>query len=334
MTIHGPGGSGKSALAIEIAYRILAKRPAMVFWVPAISQESFELAFRGIGMRLRIPGIADDNADVKKLVKEFLSSEQTNDWLMIIDNADDHKVLMSITNNSSKLAQTSDYLPRSNRGAILYTTRSKRVANASMQSNVLELGVMGETEARQLLTRRVTKQVLLDHETAVDEVLEVTARLPLAIVQAAAFMNINDVSVSDYISLFRRTGEDLGPLHQHSNDPDTYQGFDSTIAKTWHISFDQVRKENKVAANLVSFIACIDSSNIPQTLLPCEASSMQQTKALETLIKYAIIKERLRTPEDPIQTRSFHMHPLIHKASRSACWLDSCDERAAWVDRA
>jgi hypothetical protein len=38
-------------------------------WVPAVSRESFEQAYREIGERLCIPGIADDNADVKRLVK-------------------------------------------------------------------------------------------------------------------------------------------------------------------------------------------------------------------------------------------------------------------------
>lgn len=48
----------------------------MVFWVLAVSQESFELAYREIGVCLHIPDITDDNADTKKLVQETLSLER------------------------------------------------------------------------------------------------------------------------------------------------------------------------------------------------------------------------------------------------------------------
>ena len=98
MTIYGLGGCGKSALAVEFAYRALARHARrLVFWVPAISRESFELAYREIGVRLCIPGISDDNADIKKLVKESLASERFGDWLMIVDNADDPRVLLSLS---------------------------------------------------------------------------------------------------------------------------------------------------------------------------------------------------------------------------------------------
>jgi hypothetical protein len=95
MTIYGLGGCGKSALAFEFAYRALVPhtRP-MVFWVPAISQETFELAYREIGVRLKVPGITENNADIKKLVKDALSSGSLGNWLMIIDNADDSEVLL------------------------------------------------------------------------------------------------------------------------------------------------------------------------------------------------------------------------------------------------
>ncbi|KAH8598614.1 hypothetical protein B0O99DRAFT_700240 [Bisporella sp. PMI_857] len=74
MTICGLEGCGKSALVLEFAYRTLARYSRrLVFWVPAISQDSFELAYREIGIRLLIPGITDDNADIRKLVKDTLS---------------------------------------------------------------------------------------------------------------------------------------------------------------------------------------------------------------------------------------------------------------------
>jgi len=263
MTIYGLGGCGKSALALEFAYRALARHARrLVFWVPAISQESFELAYREIGIRLYIPGITDDNADIKKLVKETLSLGSLGDWLMIVDNADDPGVLLGTTNSNPMPARLSDCLPHSNRGTILFTTRSRKAAGDLTQSSVLELNDMSKAEARQLLARRITKQALLNDETAVDELLEILTYLPLAIVQAAAFINNNDISVSGYISLFRHTGTETELFSEHFEDPSRYREMDSTIAKTWHISFDQIRRQDRLAAKYLSFMACINRINI------------------------------------------------------------------------
>jgi hypothetical protein len=184
---------------------VLATRARLVFWVPAISRESFELAYREVGVRLRIPGIAADNADVKRLVQQALSSKGADDWLMIVDNADDYEVLLSKADSGSKPTRLSDYLPRSDRGAILFTTRSRKVAAALTPSSVLRLDGMSKGEARQLLSQHTTEQALCSDETAVDELLEALTCLPLTIVQAAAFMSTNNVSVSDYLALFRDT---------------------------------------------------------------------------------------------------------------------------------
>ncbi|KAF2806216.1 kinesin light chain 1 [Mytilinidion resinicola] len=309
ITICGLGGCGKSALALE----------RLVFWVPAISQESFELAYREIGIRLHIPGITDDKADIRKL-------------LMIVDNADDPGVLLGTTSSDPMLGRLSDCLPHSNRGTILFTARSKKAAGDLTQSSILELNDMSKAETRQLLARRITKQALLDDEMAVDELLEILTYLPLAIVQAAAFINNNNISVSEYISLFRHTGIETELFSEHFEDPSRYREMDSTIAKTWHISFDQICKQDRLAAEYLSFMACIDRINIPQSLLPPGGSLVQQVKALGTLTGYAFIMERRQTVQEPDRERFFDMHRLVHMAS--VWWLDGHGERATWAGTA
>jgi tetratricopeptide (TPR) repeat protein len=332
MTIYGLGGCGKSALAIEFAYRALVRHARlMVFWVPAISQESFELAYREIGIRLGVPGITEDNADIKKLVTDALSSGSLGDWLMIVDNADDARVLLETTDNNAISTRLSDYFPHSSNGTILFTTRSRKVAGDLTPSSVLELNDMSKAEARQLLARRLTKQALLD-ETAVDELLGILTYLPLAIVQAAAFINNNDISVSGYISLFRHTGTESELFSERFEDPSRYREIDSTVAKTWHISFDQIQRQDRLAAEYLSFMACIDRVEIPQSLLPPSTSLVQQVKALGTLTGYAFITERQQTAHELDQERFFDMHRLVHMAS--AWWLEGHNEWATWAGRA
>ena len=47
---------------------------------------------------------------------------------MIVDNADDSQVLVGEENESHESARLIDYIPHSNKGAILFTTRSRKAA--------------------------------------------------------------------------------------------------------------------------------------------------------------------------------------------------------------
>jgi tetratricopeptide (TPR) repeat protein len=332
MTLYGLGGCGKSVLALEFAYRALAQHAGrLVFWVPAISQESFELAYREIGIRLHVLGITDDNADVKGLVKKVLSSASVVQWLIVVDNADDPGVLMGSTAGDPGSARLLDWLPHSSRGKILFTTRSRKAAGDLTQNSVLELKDMSQAEAGQLLARRISKSELLNNEESVDRLLQLLAYLPLAIVQAAAFINSNDTSIFEYVSLFQNTATKTELFGEQFEDPSRYREMDSTIAKTWHISFDQIRRQDLLAAEYLSFIACIDRINIPQSLLPPAGSWLQQLKAIGTLKGYAFITER-QALQEVENEKLFDMHRLVHMASE--WWLKGHDKRTAWTGKA
>jgi tetratricopeptide (TPR) repeat protein len=329
-TLYGLGGCGKSALALEFAYRALARDANhLVCWVPALSQESFELAYRNIGRYLHIPGISNDNADVIGLVKEKLSSESSGNWLMIVDNVDDLSIMFGTSNDDPASIQLNNSIPYSNQGTVLFTTRSKDIAEELTSESVIELDELSKADARQLLARRVTKRSLLNEEIAVDELLETLTYLPLAIVQAAAFMNNNHITVSEYRSLFQHPGSEAELFSKQFEDPNRYPDMDNTIATTWHISFNQLRKQKPLAAKYISFMACLDRFNIPQSLLPPGGTPIQQTVAIGTLLGYAFITERQRTDQDPGGDRVFDMHRLVHTASIG--WLEEHNERATWM---
>ena len=156
--------------------------------------------------------------------------------------------------------------------------------------------------------------------------------LPLAIVQAAAFINSNGVSVSEYLSLFRATDTETGLFGEHFEDPSRYKELESTIARTWHISFDQIRRQDSLAAEYLSFIACIDRISIPRSLLPPGGSVLQQTKAMGTLKGYAFVTERQQASQEPGSEKCFDMHRLVHMAS--VWWLEGHGEQSTWTARA
>lgn len=333
MSIYGLGGGGKTAVALELGYQMITKySPFLVLWVPAISRETFEIAYREIGNLLRIPGITDDNADFKQLVKNSLDSGEFGDWLMVIDNADDPSVLLDSMNNDPRAGRLYDYLPRSDRGAIIFTTRSRKAAERLTQNNILELEDMTKAEAKQLMARRIMKGTLLGDQSATNELLELLTYLPLAIVQAAAFINSNQVSISDYVSLFKRVDTEVEIFNERFEDPSRYQETESTIARTWQISFNQILKQDQLAASYLSFMACIDRINIPQSLLPVEGTTVQRLKALGTLTGYAFIAERQQDSQQVEREKLFDVHRLVQKAT--VWWLKEHNDWTAWTETA
>lgn len=310
----------------------MAKYPScLVFWVPAISRESLELAYRDIGIFLHIPGITDDNADVRQLVKEELSNRSLGEWLLIVDNADNPQIFMNHLTSDKRSSQLMDYLPHRDRGAILFTTRGRKAAYSLTQSNVLELEDMDEAQAKKLMSRRITNKALLSNEKAVDELLKLLTNLPLAIVQAVAYINSNDIPVSEYVSMFRRADSEAELFSEHFEDPSRYQEMESTIAKTWHISFNQIRQQDRLAADYLSFMACINRIKIPQSLLPVEGSVSQRIKAIGTLTGYAFITERQQGSQQKTE-RFFDMHRLVQMAS--VWWLEEHNKPAGWAMKA
>jgi hypothetical protein len=77
MTIAGLGGTGKTQIALQFAYEIKDAQPNWsIFWVPALSMETFEQACTEIVVALGIPQSSTQEQDPKELVKQYLSSGQ------------------------------------------------------------------------------------------------------------------------------------------------------------------------------------------------------------------------------------------------------------------
>jgi hypothetical protein len=170
--ISGLGGIGKTQIALELAYRVKETHPNYsVFWVPATNAEGLQQAFRNIGQQLGIVGLEDEHGDVKKLVQQHLSQQSAGQWLFILDNVDE----IDMWNNELR-----DYLPKSRRGCVICTTRSRKVAiKIAAAPNVIEVPEMDEGMAMQLLAKSLIHQELLvSHQDAL-KLLEQLTFLPL-----------------------------------------------------------------------------------------------------------------------------------------------------------
>jgi len=323
----GLGGVGKTQVALEYAHLTKERHPdCAVFWAPAIDAETFQQAYQTIGSQLGIPGIDEKGADVKTLVQRCLSQETAGEWLLIFDNADDLELWFTSEGKEATSRRLVDYLPTSSKGSILFTTRSWKVASKLAYQNVIQVAEMNEDMASQILENSlVEKEMLKDHETTFKLLAELTF-LPLAIVQAAAYINVNKTTVAQYLDLLKDTEFNvISVLSEDFEDEGRYRKSKNPIATTWLISFDQIRMRDTLAFEYLSLMACVEPKEIPRSLLPPGSSKKEEIDALGTLKAYSFITDRHAS-------WSLDLHRLVHLATRN--WLRQENLLREWTEKA
>jgi len=320
---------GKTQIALEAAFRMKKASPdRSVFWISAISTTSFEKSYRDIGQVLEIPGIIEDKADVKVLVKTFLSQESAGRWLLIIDNADDVEMLYDRadeSNESSGSPALADYLPFSRKGSILFTTRNLEAAAKEAGVNVIILREMSESDSQKLLETSLINNSLTEGKDVTANLLDNLTHLPLAIKQAAAYMNKNMMSVSEYLALYEGNDDDLlHLLSEEFEDQGRYREVKNPIASTWLISFRQISSRDQLAEEYLCFMSCVAQQDIPLSLLP-PATKLKQLEAIGTLSSYAFITKR--NGQD-----SYEIHRLVQIAMHN--WLKTKGQMSLWSGKA
>ncbi len=262
--IVGLGGVGKTQVALQLAYWAKKYRPTFsIFWVPVLSVATFEQAYAEMAKKLPVQKSSEDD-DPKESVRRHLSSEAAGPWMLVVDNADDMDLLFGPSDAPGGL---NEYLPESESGLVLFTTLSQEVAVGVAESNVIKLHEMDLSEARRFFKKSLIPNgnPPADAETA--ELLKELTYLPLAIAQAAAFLNKTQASIATYLELLRGAEQDMVDLiSQEFHDSTRPKGSQNAIARTWLISFDQIRKSDSAAADLLSFISCIEPKAIPQSI--------------------------------------------------------------------
>jgi tetratricopeptide (TPR) repeat protein len=334
VAITGLGGVGKTQLALELAYRIRAEnKDCSVIWIPATSKESLEQAYLNAARLLGIPGWEDEKADIKRLVQDYLSDDSAGQWLLVIDNADDISMWIDqLTPDSSRLM---DCLPRSKYGSIIFTTRDKKAAiklAGPANRNVVEVLELDEASAKQLLQKYLSED-LLDDQQYMMALLNKLANLPLAITQAAAYINANCIDLATYVSLLEDQ-EDvvIDLLSEDFEDEGRYRDLKNPVATTWLISFEQIRQRDPLAADYLSFMACVDAKDIPQSLLPPGPSRKKEIDAMGTLQGYSFITKGSAGSSNPTDLAAMNIHRLVHMATRN--WLQTENILADWTRKA
>lgn len=304
----------KTQIALAYVYWLQDECPDIsVFWVHASTAERFRQSYAWIAQECHVPGSEDPKADVVPLVKKWLASKDRGRWLMVIDNADD----MQLASGPEGVGQ---HIPECTHGSILVTTRNKKVGSwLTRGRRPIEVKKMDDSESRALLEKK-----LEEDGANPGNLSELSARLehlPLALVQAAAFIQSKSVSISRYLELLGKSDQNLVDLL--SQDFETV-GRDSAtpraVAETWILSFDQIQRQNGFAGELLSLMSILDRHAIPLEFLSSysqQQSEQQARSEVQLTEALGVLKAFCFVVED--KDRGLDMHRLVQLVTRN--WL-------------
>ncbi|KAK2590875.1 hypothetical protein QQS21_011429 [Conoideocrella luteorostrata] len=239
----------------------------------------------------------------------YLSSRDAGHWLLVVDNADE---LVMVTGESSDSPGLPDFLPRSEWGRTLVTTRSFDAAFNIVGHNIIELTGMTLEDATVFMEKAVSHPRLLKEKSDISSLLDKLTYLPLTIGQAVAYMTTNNVSVSQYLRLCDKTSTGLIGLLKQLHDESYHSKSQGAVATTWIISFDAICKASHGAAKLLSFLQWIGPKDIPLRILPTLEAEGGLIAAINVLCSYRFMSWR----EDG---QTVDMHHLVHLALKT--WL-------------
>ncbi|KAG8361964.1 hypothetical protein FVEN_g411 [Fusarium venenatum] len=325
--LHGLGGVGKTQIALAYSRWLQGvSKTTSVFWVHASSTERFSEAYNKIAKACKIPGHDDPSFDALSTVKDWLESDESGQWMMIVDNADNMQLFFpqqaDLPNSKSGEEEDSlaKFIPECVHGTVLVTTRNMQVGSRLLKGKrPIEVGKMDEYEATQLL-----RQGLHHGDEYLETLLQLSSRLeflPLALVQAAAFIQENCITVDEYLELLNGSEDDIIQLLDEEfeavgRDSDTPRA----VAQTWMLSFQQIEKQYPFAAEVLSLMSLFDRQAIPLEFLEFYGEDkkraesnirMQLVKALGVLKAFCFIRAE--------RGGDHNMHRLVQLVTRT--WL-------------
>jgi tetratricopeptide (TPR) repeat protein len=250
---------------------------------------------------------------------------------MIVDNADNEAAFFEIGSQLSgpsadgiKKKLLDYYIPRCIHGSVLVTTRDKAVAvnfTKQYKNRRIEVVAMSMSESRELLRMIISDEMPLPD---LDKLIELLDNLPLALVQAGAYIERNLLTAKEYLKIYYESEESAVMLLDKKFESDGRdEQIPNAVATSWMISFEQIRVDLPRAAEVLSLMAFFDRQAIPESLLKNQDESFSSFKeSIGKLLAYSLVTRNVKTTH-------IDEHRLAHLISRA--WLRQKGDDDKWL---
>jgi len=300
--VHGLAGVGKSQLAREYAHRHAGEYD-VVWWLRADRPSTVLAGLAELAQRLHLPNQGDRDQLVDQLVTELGKRDR---WLLVFDNAAEPHDLTR-------------FLPARGHGHVLVTTRNPAFGQIAGRVRV---DVLSADQAQRFLLERTGSTDAASARRLAEEL----GGLPLALEQAAAFVEQNGLALGEYLELYQQRRELLGS--------GTGSEHGASVQATFQVAFEQVARRAPAAAQLARLCAFYAAATIPHDLLCARPDLLPP-----------LLGDAARDPSAYVETvgalhryslaerdqQGLRMHQLLQQAIRNS--LPGAEQKA-WAERA